>query len=98
MSRRTREMVFLQRTIEFCLHRFVHLAVISVAPLTCWSQSSLEGPGSNRGASSQAQNEDVATLEEVVVTAQKREERLIDVPMVEQRRRRSTPLCMTWNE
>jgi outer membrane receptor protein involved in Fe transport len=63
-------------TTKVCLQRFVHLALVSVTPLTCWSQSSLSGP-----ASPQAQNDGFATLQEVVVTAQKREERLIDVPI-----------------
>ncbi len=65
-------------TTNACSRRFIPFTLISLAPLTCWSQTSVNGlvPAKN-----DARNDSVAILEEVVVTAQKREERLIDVPI-----------------
>lgn len=68
-------------TTNVCLQRFIQLALVSLAPLTCVAQTSLGGPTAPKQSSAQTQDEDTTTLNEVVVTAQKREERLIDVPI-----------------
>ena len=64
-------------TTKVCSYRFAQLVLVSFAPLTCWSQSPVGGPA----PADAGQNETMPTLQEVVVTAQKRTERLIDVPI-----------------
>lgn len=56
----------------------VPFSLLALVPATSWSQTTLSNPPQQ---SPQASDQDTAVLEEVVVTAQKREERLIDVPI-----------------
>lgn len=58
------------------IQRFIQLTVV-LLPLTCWAQAEPSGPGPNP----QAQNVASQSLQEVVVTAEKRAEPLIDVPI-----------------
>ena len=58
-------------TTQVRTHLVIPSALLALAPLSAFSQASTSQP---------ARNEEV-TLEEVVVTSQKREERLIDVPI-----------------
>ena len=61
--------------------RLIQMALVSLTPSICLAQTSLTGPAVPTQASAQSPEVDGTTLQEVLVTAQKREERLIDVPI-----------------